>query len=465
MQKILKLMLCAIVVMALFTVSALADGDGIDVQLNGTPVDFTDATPQVKNERTFLPFRAVFGALGFEDDKITYDYDTDTVKADKEDLTVSMVIGEKKITVIRDGETQVISTDVPAYVDYTLSRTFVPVRFISEAVGCNVGWDQDDQTVIIDDVDAIMAANSAKYTIMDKYLAYANRYSTGAYAVNASLTAGVDMAAESETMAMDITGDMKMLIEGLKADAEAAMNITGSVTADGTTVSLAETGIPAALDMDIRYDMTAGTMAMQSDAFATLMPEAWNADTWYVINMGDMLAGSGMEWADLLASTSMSYGDSFEEMLAALLHSISLTDKYADTSATLAAINALFSNDAFVHSGNGYVSRQSFTLDGTTTSFEFTVSGTGTTATGYAMELSVTQAPVSTSTVTANISASMQGDDMTAHIEFGTTVEGVRMDMNMDMEAVYGSAGKSPAGAPPAGAKTADFFSIIGAAG
>ena len=36
----------------------------ISVQLDGENLTFTDAAPQVQEERTFLPFRAVFEAMG-----------------------------------------------------------------------------------------------------------------------------------------------------------------------------------------------------------------------------------------------------------------------------------------------------------------------------------------------------------------------------------------------------------------
>ena len=47
--------------------AAFAAGDsGITVQLDGQALSFTDAVPQVRDQRTFLPFRAVFEAMGAE---------------------------------------------------------------------------------------------------------------------------------------------------------------------------------------------------------------------------------------------------------------------------------------------------------------------------------------------------------------------------------------------------------------
>ena len=52
-----------------------AEDSAISVQLDGEILTFTDAVPQVKSQRTFLPFRAVFEAMGaevsYEDSTVT----------------------------------------------------------------------------------------------------------------------------------------------------------------------------------------------------------------------------------------------------------------------------------------------------------------------------------------------------------------------------------------------------------
>ena len=46
--------------------SAADQSPAISVQLDGQALTFTDAVPQVVDQRTFLPFRAVFEAMGAE---------------------------------------------------------------------------------------------------------------------------------------------------------------------------------------------------------------------------------------------------------------------------------------------------------------------------------------------------------------------------------------------------------------
>ena len=54
----------AVLTLSLSAPALAAETNGIAVQLDGANVVFTDAVPEVLNQRTFLPFRAVFEAMG-----------------------------------------------------------------------------------------------------------------------------------------------------------------------------------------------------------------------------------------------------------------------------------------------------------------------------------------------------------------------------------------------------------------
>jgi hypothetical protein len=84
--------------------------------------------------------RGVFEALGAE---VNWNGDTKQVSVDTADTNVTLTLNSNEFTV--NGETKYL--DVPA----TLinDRTMVPVRAISESLGCNVEWDGANQTVVI----------------------------------------------------------------------------------------------------------------------------------------------------------------------------------------------------------------------------------------------------------------------------------------------------------------------------
>lgn len=109
---------------------------------------------------------------------ITWDGSTGTVTASRDGQRISLTIGEPSITLYTEEapDGQNIPMDVAPYVDPATDRTYVPVGLIADALGYNVGWDGSNGTVIIDDVDAILAANTETYELMDKYLDYSRTF-------------------------------------------------------------------------------------------------------------------------------------------------------------------------------------------------------------------------------------------------------------------------------------------------
>lgn len=117
----------------------LSANDNIKVTVNGEYVTF-DQSPIIENDRTLVPFRAIFEKLGA---KVDWDNNTRTVTAVKDDITITLKIGEKAINI--NGENK----ELDAASQIVNDRTLVPVRAISEALGCTVEWDGDTKTVII----------------------------------------------------------------------------------------------------------------------------------------------------------------------------------------------------------------------------------------------------------------------------------------------------------------------------
>jgi hypothetical protein len=112
----------------------------IAVTVNGEEVKFKNQDPVIVDGRTLVPVRGVFEALGAE---VNWNGDTKQVSVDTADTNVTLTLNSNEFTV--NGETKYL--DVPA----TLinDRTMVPVRAISESLGCNVEWDGANQTVVI----------------------------------------------------------------------------------------------------------------------------------------------------------------------------------------------------------------------------------------------------------------------------------------------------------------------------
>jgi hypothetical protein len=111
----------------------------IKVTLNGTELQF-DQPPMVLEGRTLVPLRAIFEALG---STVVWNGDTQTVIAQKDDITISLTIGSNIL--VKNGEN--IKLDVPAQL--VNGRTLVPARAVAESFGAKVDWDEKTQTVIL----------------------------------------------------------------------------------------------------------------------------------------------------------------------------------------------------------------------------------------------------------------------------------------------------------------------------
>ncbi|MCD8181614.1 MAG: hypothetical protein LUF26_09105 [Firmicutes bacterium] len=112
--------------------SNILTADGVDTTL--------DVPAQIIDDRTMVPLRAIFEALGAS---VEWDGDTQTVTSVKGDITVKLTIGENAI--YKNG----VATELDVAGQIVDDRTLVPVRAIAESFDSDVAWDADTQTVTI----------------------------------------------------------------------------------------------------------------------------------------------------------------------------------------------------------------------------------------------------------------------------------------------------------------------------
>ncbi len=136
MKKYCCLML--VLVMIISAVPSFAQSE-IGVTIDGKVQNY-DVMPVNVSGRVLVPMRGIFEALGAE---ITWRDDIRTVTATKGKKEVIVTIDSLNARI--DG--QPVKMDVaPAIIE---DRTMVPVRFVSEAMGEDVSWDDATKTVII----------------------------------------------------------------------------------------------------------------------------------------------------------------------------------------------------------------------------------------------------------------------------------------------------------------------------
>ena len=181
MKKILCLVLTiALLISSLAFQTAFAEDD-IKVLVNGKSLTM-DQPPVLVNDRTLVPVRAIFEALGA---KVDWNNDTNTATGVLGGTTVEIQI-ENTVAKVNGKD---VTLDVPAKL--ISDRTLVPVRFISESLGAKVDWDNDTQTVIITTNE-----NNGKTLIFDDLSEFKNNVD---YKLGGKLEeAGVSLSTEQD---------------------------------------------------------------------------------------------------------------------------------------------------------------------------------------------------------------------------------------------------------------------------
>lgn len=97
----------------------------------------------IQNGYTLVPLRAIFESLGAE---VEWEPTTRTVTATKGETTIELTINEAQAYV--DGKAITLAVKAQTI----NSHTMVPLRFVSEALGAEVGFDNTTRTVTIKSV-------------------------------------------------------------------------------------------------------------------------------------------------------------------------------------------------------------------------------------------------------------------------------------------------------------------------
>lgn len=473
MKKFARWALCLGLCLTLLVCVALADeAPAIHVQLDGQDLAFTDAAPQVKDQRTFLPFRAVFEAMGAE-----VDNQGDVITAVRGGKTLTMTLGQTAATVVEDGKTTAITMDVAPYVDSATWRTYVPVRFAAQAFGCCVGWDQDAQTAIIIDLDKLVdtALEGKSFTYLEKLAAMSAKYETGIWNMDATFDADVSMMGSS---IMTLDGTVVGISEGEdKVDADMSMKLDMS----GLMAMMAQMSgqeVPAeqkaqfdalktkGVEFAVRGDMASGKLYMRPDFSAMGAAEAaemgLDGSTWLLMDMNALmkLSGLDMDWTALMdQAKSVNYLDLVKVVLAAAEPDDAAND-YALLKKTVDDLAVALSDQGFVAQDGQYVSTYALKVNDANLNVILALEPDGEVLKGYSMGMAMT-AQMEGQAAELTMSASMNDKDE-MHMEMGVGVGvGAMMSMDMTMDAKYTPGTKAPVVTPPEGATVVDYVEML----
>ena len=134
-----KSIFCLILMLIISCFTPAFANESIKIIINSNELE-VPVDPVNENGTTLVPMRSIFEALGMT---VEWNNETRTVTGINAQITIKLTVGDK--TAYVDGtEKELLAA--PQIIN---GSTLVPIRFISEATGCEVNWNGETNTIEI----------------------------------------------------------------------------------------------------------------------------------------------------------------------------------------------------------------------------------------------------------------------------------------------------------------------------
>ena len=153
MKKFLIITLICSMLICSFSAFATAENIIINGKTATIPSDMGRICEM--NDRTYVPIRFVMEYLGcvvnYQETKHSQNDKTQlsrtvTITDPKTNISYFMTVGDNKIFIISD-QISTVQMDTTVFVNDDEGRMYVPIRFLAQALGYSVDWDEETQTV------------------------------------------------------------------------------------------------------------------------------------------------------------------------------------------------------------------------------------------------------------------------------------------------------------------------------
>ncbi len=139
MGRLIGIAFFTIIAVVFSAAVSFAEPAAVGIKLDGADI-ITDTPPVIENGRTLAPVRAIFEAMG---GTAAWDEAAGEVVLSGRGTDIKLAVGSTDAYI--NGTLKTL--DVPARI--INGRTMMPLRFVSEAMGCEVSWDEQSKTVNI----------------------------------------------------------------------------------------------------------------------------------------------------------------------------------------------------------------------------------------------------------------------------------------------------------------------------
>lgn len=143
-MKIIKKALClCLIMLIILSTASLAKDEPIKIFVNKGIIP-SDQAPIIKNSRVLVPIRVIAEQLGAD---VSYEAKERRVNINKDEISITLVIGESEIWYSDKEKAGPVAIDVPAMIKN--GRTMVPLRAVAELFDMNVEWDERKRAVYL----------------------------------------------------------------------------------------------------------------------------------------------------------------------------------------------------------------------------------------------------------------------------------------------------------------------------
>lgn len=328
-----------------------AENPAFEVLINENLATFSDVTPMAKDGHIFVPFRAVFEALGAQ---VAYDASANTVKAVRGETTVSFAIGDPYLQITKEGTDSTIESDTVSFAENSI--VMIPVRYAAEAFDCIVGWDNDTKTVLILDMDSLLQANDAKYTLMDQYLALSQSYQKEPHSINGTIDLSMNFTADDQNVPVEMNGTISGLLDSsaINMDLNLTLDLDDLLAASNEEPD-AETQMMLAMmqNMQVKYilNIAEGKVYIQYPS----------SNAWVYMNLSELVDN----YADMMSVSTTEHFTDYCKYLVGLFP-LTNEDALTDGVELLSMLNSACSDNSFEKKGDCYVNTLSYSEEGIT---------------------------------------------------------------------------------------------------
>ena len=327
----------------------------INVLVNELCLHFENGPwPVLFQGTTMVPVRTVMEALGAN---VAYAQTAKTVTVTKGDTVVTLTLGSPQASVEKDGKTETATLTKAPYIAQAngVYSTMVPVRFVSEAWGTTVLWDDDHRTVVLADTAGLIAEMDQNFTVFNQILQAQQQTFAGKKLVQTMQATGQLTLYDEAGKATDyaVSADAKTYSDGKAQRMQATLNMESALKAlakshpeilDQVQVSLGtllRTDLKR-IPVDFLVDETGGCY-LSTPLFHLFFPQLLAEASWFHVTDLDPTILS-------LAQK----GGSIGEILSQSVASVSPFDYYDTLAQSAKAMSALFRDDLAQKGGNTY---------------------------------------------------------------------------------------------------------------